>query len=92
MDHALNLVTGLLVWLFGLVVSAIVVIENAARHVLGGIGITGELQTVLLVVLAVLLTVAAFRLFGRLFAILLAVVLLLLLLHALFGGHMGLNA
>ena len=86
MEHALNLVLGLAVGLFDLIVAAIATIEGFCRHLLAGIGITGELQTVLLVILAVLLIVTAFRLFGRLFAVLIAIVLLLMLLHALIGG------
>ncbi|WP_419728724.1 hypothetical protein [Lichenicola sp.] len=88
MQQALNLILGLAVGLFNLIVAAIAAIEGFCRHVLTGVGITGELQTVLLVILAVLLIVAAFRVFGRLFAVLIALVLLLMLLHALVaGGH-----
>ena len=86
MDHALNVVLGLLVRLFELVVAAIAVIEGAARHLLSQLGVTGPLQTALLIVLAVLLVVAALRVFGRLFALLLLVVLVLLLLHGLVAG------
>ena len=86
MDHALNVVLGLLVRLFELVVAAIAVIEGAARHLLSQVGITGPLQGVLLIVLGVLLVLAALRLFGRVFAVLLLVVLVLLLLHGLVVG------
>ena len=86
MDHALNVVLGLIVRLFELVVAAIAFIENAARHLLAQLGITGPLQGALLVVLAVLLVVAALRVFGRVFAVLLLVVLALLLLHGLVAG------
>lgn len=88
MEHALNLVLGLALGLFNLIVAAIGAIEGFCRHLLAGVGITGELQTVLLVILLVLLIVAAFQLFGRLFAVLIALVLLLMLVHALVaGGH-----
>ena len=86
MDHALNVVLGLLVRLFQLVVAAIAVIEGAARHLLSQVGITGPLQGALLIVLAVLLVLAALRVFGRVFALLLLVVLVLLLLHGLVAG------
>ena len=86
MDHALNVVLGLLVWLFELVLAAIGFIEGGARHLLSQAGITGPLQGALLIVLAVLLVVAALRVFGRVFAVLLLVVLVLLLLHGLVAG------
>ncbi len=85
MHQFLTLLVGAIVWLFGLVTAAIGVIEGAARQALTAIGITGELQSALLLVLLLLLIVAAFRLFGRLFAILIGLVLLILLLHALLG-------
>ncbi len=86
MQHAINVVLGLLVGLFDLIVAAIAVIEHTARQALGRIGIGGPPQTVILVLLAIALIVAAFRVFGRVFAVLIAVVLLLILLHALLGG------
>ncbi len=86
MDRALNVVLGLLVWLFELVLAAIGFIERGARHLLSQAGITGPLQGALLIVLAVLLVVAALRVFGRVFAVLLLVVLVLLLLHGLAVG------
>ena len=92
MDHALNVVLGLSIRLFELVVAAIAFIEGGARHLLSQVGITGPLQGALLIVLAVLLVVAALRVFGRLFAVLLLVVLLLLLLHGLVAGPPPVNA
>ena len=85
MDHALNVVLGLLIGLFDLVVAAMAFIEGGARHLLSQAGITGPLQGALLIVLAVLLVVAALRVFGRVFAVLLLVVLLLLE-HGLVAG------
>ncbi len=92
MDHALNVVLGLLIRLFELVVAAIAFIEGGARHLLSQVGITGPLQGALLIVLAVLLVVAALRLFGRVFAVLLLIVLVLLLLHGLVAGPPPVNA
>ena len=92
MDHALNVVLGLLIRLFELVVAAIAFIERGARHLLSQLGITGPLQGALLIVLAVLLVVAALRVFGRLFAVLLLIVLLLLLLHGMVAGPPGVHA
>ncbi|NPD67332.1 hypothetical protein HN018_07055 [Lichenicola cladoniae] len=90
MEHAMNLVLGLLLGLFNLVAAAIGVIEGFARRLLADIGIGGELQTIILIVLLVLLIVAAIRVFGRLFGVLIAVFLLLLLFHALLGnGHVA---
>ena len=79
MDHALNVVLGLLIGLFDLVVAAMAFIESGARHLLSQAGITGPLQGALLIVLAVLLVVAALRVFGRVFAV-------LLLVHGLVAG------
>ena len=87
MQHAIDVVLGLLVGLFALVVAAIAVIEHYARQALGAIGITGPPQTVILVLLLVALVIAAFRLFGRVFAVLIALALLLVLVHALLGGQ-----
>ncbi len=92
MDHALNVVLGLLIGLFDLVVAAMAFIEGGARHLLSQVGITGPLQGALLVVLGVLLVVAALRVFGRLFAVLLLIVLVLLLLHGLVAGVSPVNA
>lgn len=85
MDHLFGALVAIVLWLIGLIGAAIGVIETAARHGLAALGVTGELQTVLLLALLVLLIVAAFRVFARVIATLLAVVLLALLLHALLG-------
>lgn len=86
MRHAIDLLLGVLLGLFGAVVGAIGVIEGFCRRLLAGIGIQGGAQTAILVVVLLLLIVAAFRAFGRLFAILVAVLLLLLVLDAVAGG------
>ena len=91
MDHVLNVVLGLLIGLFDLVVAAMAFIEGGARHLLSQAGITGPLRGALLIVLAVLLVVAALRVFGRVFAVLLLVVLALLLLHGLVAGPAAVN-
>jgi hypothetical protein len=87
MEHFLGLLLGAIAWLFGLIAAAIGVIEGLARHALASLGVTGELQTAVLLILLVLLIVAAFRVFGRLFAVLIALVLLVVLLHALLGSQ-----
>ena len=86
MQHATEPVLGLLVALFGLVVTAIAVIEHAARQGLAAIGIGGPPQTVSLVLLLVALIIAAVRAVGRVFAILIALALILILVHAMLGG------
>ena len=83
MDGAIAVVTGLLVGLFGLILAAVAAIENLAREILASVGIRGELQTALLIILLVSLAIGAFRLFGGVFAVLIGVVLTLILLHAL---------
>lgn len=83
MEGAIAVVTGLLVGLFGLILTAVAEIENLAREILASVGIRGELQTALLIILLVSLAIGAFRLFGGVFAVLIGVVLTLILLHAL---------
>ena len=92
MQHAIDVVLGLVVTLFDLVVAAIAIIERFARHALGQIGINGQPQTVILVLLVIALIIAAFQVFGRLFAVLIALVLLLILVHALIGGSSAIRA
>ncbi|GBR00903.1 hypothetical protein GLI01_16170 [Gluconacetobacter liquefaciens] len=83
MERAIAIVTGLLVGLFSLILTAVAAIENLAREILASGGIRGEFQTALLIVLLVTLAIGAFRLFGGVFAVLIGVVLMLILLHAL---------
>jgi hypothetical protein len=83
MNQAIALVTSLLLGLFGVIVAAIAMIEHVARQILASMGIHGELQTALLVILLVGLIIGAFRVFGGAFSILICVVLILILLHAL---------
>lgn len=83
MEGIIAVVTGLLLGLFGLILTTVAAIEHLAREVLAGMGITGELQTALLVILLASLAIGAFRLFGGVFAVLIGVVLVLILLHAL---------
>ncbi|WP_342629960.1 hypothetical protein AAC691_10165 [Nguyenibacter vanlangensis] len=85
MDRLIALITSLLLGLFGLIVTAIAMIEHVVRQILAGMGILGELQTALLVILLVALIVGAFRVFGGVFSILIGTVLVLILLHALLG-------
>ena len=86
MQHATDVVTGLILTLFDLIVAGIAAIEGALRHVLIQMGIGHEAQTLVLLALAVVLIVAAIRVFGGIFAILISVVLVLLILDVLFPG------
>jgi hypothetical protein len=81
MEHAAGWVLGLIATLAALVIAAIVAIEHFARSALGGIGIVGDAQSGLLIVLFLLLAVAALRLFGRLFIVLVLVFLVLWLFN-----------
>ncbi|GBQ79613.1 hypothetical protein AA13595_0078 [Gluconacetobacter johannae DSM 13595] len=85
MDHAIAIITGFLLGLFGLIVSAIAVIEQFVRTILASVGIVGELQTALLVILLAGLIVGAFRMFGGIFAVLICTILILMLAHAVFA-------
>lgn len=86
MQHATDIVTGLILTLFDLIVAGIAAIEGALRHVLIQIGISHEGQTLVLLALALVLIVAAIRVFGGIFAVLICVVLVLLMLDVLFPG------
>ena len=81
MTEALHVVLSLIVGLFGFLVSAVAAVEEGVRSLLARMGVTGELQSAVLAIVALLLVVAAFRLFGRVFALLILLFLLLLLLH-----------
>lgn len=86
MTHASNVVLGLIVALFDLILAAIAAIEHALRDALAHAGIAGSAQTAVLAIVFVLLAVLALRLFGRVFALLIVVLLLLLLIGAIVPG------
>ena len=89
MDGALATVSGLIVGLLGLILSAIGGIEHALRTALGRVGVVGDAQSVVLVVVLVALAVLALRLFGRVFAVLIVSFLALRLLHVRLPGVGG---
>ncbi|CAI9120147.1 hypothetical protein [Brytella acorum] len=83
MEHLFNVLVGLLVGLFSLIVASIASIEYVAREALQRIGIGGQAQTALLALLLLALVVLALRIFGRFFGIMIAVLLVIVLIHAL---------
>ncbi len=86
MQHAIDLILGLVMTLFHLIIAAIAVIESVLREVLAPMGLGHGAENAILLVFAVLLIVAAIRLFGGLFALLLTIVLVLMVLHILLPG------
>jgi Flp pilus assembly protein TadB len=77
MDTVYNIIMGLL----AIVVSAFTSIEHLARDALTQAGVSGQVQTILLLVLGVVLILAAVRLLGGVFGILIAIFLILFLFH-----------
>ncbi len=63
------------------------VIETALRQLLDQVGVPGNVQSVVILVVMVLFIVAVLRLFGGLFRILLVLFLILLALHILLPGQ-----
>ena len=86
MQHAIDLILGLLSTLFHLIIAAIAIIEGVLRDVLAPMALGHGAENAILLVFAVLLIVAAIRIFGGLFALLLSVVLVLMVLHILLPG------
>ncbi|TLU74237.1 hypothetical protein [Lichenicoccus roseus] len=86
MQHAINLILGLILALFHLAIAAIAVIEGVLRSVLTPMGLGHGAENAIMLVFAVLLVVAAIRLFGRILTLLLIVVLALTVLHILLPG------
>jgi hypothetical protein len=85
-EQAINFLLALILGLFGLIITAIATIEDFLRGLLTAAGISGQVQTVVLIVTAVLLIVAALRLFGGIFGALITIVLVLLMMHILVPG------
>jgi hypothetical protein len=79
LDSLLQLVVGL----GDLIVNAIVAIELWLRVQLGTMGLSPQIQTVILIALAVLLILGALRLFGGLVRIAVVLILALIAVHIL---------
>ena len=69
--------------IFAFFASIFGVIEGALRELLDRLGVPGNIQQVLILVVAILFIVAVLRFFGGFFRILLALFLILLVLHIL---------
>ncbi|PYD48265.1 hypothetical protein [Novacetimonas pomaceti] len=85
MTHVLNLLGNMLFGLVGLVIAGIVLIESFMAAMMDSVGLHGQVQRVVLIIMLVLLVIGAFRAFGRAFGLLAALFLILVLLQALFG-------
>ena len=84
MEHAAAIVLGLIAKLAAVVTDAIGLAIAFLRRALEGVGVTGPIETLVLVFVAVLLVITAFQVFGRLFLVLLLVFLVLVVL-----GHLA---
>jgi hypothetical protein len=85
-DQAINFLLALILGLFGLIITAIATTEGFLRGLLTEAGISGQVQSIVLVVTAILLMLAALRLFGGIFGVLITIVLILLVVHILAPG------
>jgi hypothetical protein len=85
-DQAISFLLGLILGLFGLIITAIAAVEDFLRGLLTEAGITGQVQGIMLIVVAVLLILAALRVLGGVFGVLITIVLLLLVIHILVPG------
>jgi drug/metabolite transporter superfamily protein YnfA len=88
-DKALNFVLGLIIGLFGLIMAAIALIEGFLRNLMTQLGLSAQLQSAVLIVVAILLILAAVRSFGRLFGALITIFLILAVVHVLLPGLHG---
>jgi hypothetical protein len=82
-NRVLNSLLQLVIGLGNLIVGAIVAIEEWMRGQLATLGISQQIQTVILIALAVVLILAALRLFGGLIRIAVILVLALIAIHIL---------
>ncbi len=83
MQNAIDLVLGLILGLFHVILTAIASIERVLRATLIPMGIGVEGQNIVLLVVALVLIIGAIRFLGGIFAILITIVLVLLALHVL---------
>lgn len=82
-EHVINGLLDVLIEIGNLVIAAIVAIELWLRGALGELGLSREIQTGILALLAVLLIVGAIRLFGGLIRIAVVLLLVLIAIHIL---------
>ena len=75
-EYWIRAIIGFFVGIFG-------VIEGALRQALGSLGVPGNVQSIVILVVAILFIVAVLRLFGGFFRILLVLFLILLVVHIL---------
>ncbi len=86
MSQALSAIEALILGLLAVIMAAMATIEEFLRRLMTQAGIDGQLQKIVLIVVAVLLILAALRLFGRVFGVLIAIFLILLVIHVLLPG------
>ena len=88
LDRFAHALLGLLEALAGLVLGALVWVEDAAGRAMTQAHIPADLQTILGIILAIAFLVAAFQLLGGFIRVVLIVVLLAIVVHAI-GHHLG---
>jgi hypothetical protein len=81
MQPAINFILGLILTIFGIIMSFIGVIDSSLTSAMTHAGIDYHLQLVVILVITVVLVVGALRLVGGLLGWLLLILLALLLLH-----------
>lgn len=86
MHQATALVFGLIATLFGAILSAYHLISSALRSLLAEAGITGPIQSAVLIAVAIVFALTALQVFGRVFLFLVGLLLLIFVLHALGGA------
>ncbi len=83
MNHAIDLIIFAILWLLGLILHVIGVIDVFLASMMTAAHVPANAQIILLVVIAIWLAILAFRAFGGMFRVLIIILLVLLLLRAL---------
>ncbi len=85
-DSVLQTIAYYLRLTFGYVLAVLAIVENACRQVMTTLGVPGEAQPIVLLVVAVLFIIAVLRFFGGFLRLILMVFLILLVLRVLLPG------
>ncbi len=86
MTQAMDFVLSLILRLIGVVMAAVGLIDAFLRGLMTRAGVGGQVQAVVLGVVAVLFILAALRVFGGVLRVLIIIFLVLLLIHVLMPG------
>jgi hypothetical protein len=86
MQQAMDFIEHLIFGLLALIMTGIAAIEIFLRGVMGHAGVGGQMQSIVLIVVAIFLIIAALRAFGGIIGLLVTVFLILLMMHVLVPG------